>query len=507
MPRRDLIQRPKVNSSSPVPAPTTELFENDLFPLKASQSSEAEHSSIDPKSMDVRAVLQLQRMIGNQAVMRLLQHPGATNTVQRNGGGSAVVVERPKPKSAVVAVTPASSSPPSGPSVGSGAPAPKAQAPVAEPEEELTIEQLEAELAELEARAAREDAVLEAAIAAMPEKQELSIEEELEQLEAEMRASGEMPSEPTPEDLEFAALEAEYDKNPDQDLGDVPLEIEDIDLEIATIKAELVASAAFSQEMSAYIATSSVAFQSAYKNYQDTMDGIDDIPDSDRAVYEAAADGYYEEVERQEAQIEEWQKLLLATKPNIEANQARLTELITQQEAIAPTRALTYGVRSKAKKAAKIAVSVAGMVAPVLKPVTIAIGIATDVVALVKTLRHIHNLNKLGRNKSMNPKTREALTYLMGKKKTKAGRRGAKVLQVGKPLKAYMGMKSLYKRAKGTKGKNREKFAKVLLTQARTGDADANAIILELVSKDNIREVMDPKTEGWKIIMDKMKSI
>jgi hypothetical protein len=210
MPYKDHIQRPKVKSRKPVHAPTTDLFENDLFPLKAREGSKAEHSGINPKSMNAHTILQLQRMIGNQAVMRLVQYTGAVNSVQRDGGGSALVVERPKPKAKVVAVTPEEA-----PRGGSGAPAPKAK----EPEEELTEEGLKAEIAADKARAAIEDEALEAAIAALPDKQELSVEEELEQMEAELRASGELVD--TPEDAELAALEAEYDKNPDMDLGDV----------------------------------------------------------------------------------------------------------------------------------------------------------------------------------------------------------------------------------------------------------------------------------------------
>src|SRR5690349_21760594 len=97
MPRRDHIQHPQGKSGKPAHAPTTELFENDLFPLNARQSSEAEHGGTAPKSMNAHTILQLQRMIGNQAVMRLVHYTGAAKTVQRDGGG-AVVVERPKPK-------------------------------------------------------------------------------------------------------------------------------------------------------------------------------------------------------------------------------------------------------------------------------------------------------------------------------------------------------------------------------------------------------------------------
>lgn len=167
---------------------------------------------------------------------------------------------------------------------------------------------------------------------------------------------------------------------------------------------------------------------------------------------------------------------------------------------------LSFGTRSKLKKAATTGMSVAPYLVPAAKqPVKIA-GTALATISLAKTIRHIKNMRKM-LDETSDPNVRDLIQYSIRQKIKKAARKGLTVAQVGSVGQAYSKGRALYKTIKGTRGEEREANARSLQRMAMQGNQEAADLVRELVGSTNMAEALDPtNTQGWEIIMSKLAS-
>lgn len=169
---------------------------------------------------------------------------------------------------------------------------------------------------------------------------------------------------------------------------------------------------------------------------------------------------------------------------------------------------ISFKSEQRLKKVANIGLTVGGTVAgqlatPVVEvPIKIA-KTSLAAISLAKTIKHIQNMKKTLENID-NSEVKRITIYAMSKKTNKAVKKGLDVAQVGTLATGYSIGKALYKKVKGTRGKNREENAKSLHQLAIKGDMEAAALIRELVGSSNIVEAL--KADGWKIIINKLAS-
>ena len=148
--------------------------------------------------------------------------------------------------------------------------------------------------------------------------------------------------------------------------------------------------------------------------------------------------------------------------------------------------------------------------------------------SVIKTKQHIKRLEQL-RNQTPYPcmchKIDSAtgcdaiMEYVLAKKQGKIYHKSLASIPVAATLETFRGaLKSAYKRYHGTKGSNREKFAKILFNKARNGSRDQNAclycqaIIAELLGNFTKHESWEEMfaildwDQGWKIVFEKLAS-
>ncbi|EKU99917.1 hypothetical protein Lepto7375DRAFT_2003 [Leptolyngbya sp. PCC 7375] len=157
------------------------------------------------------------------------------------------------------------------------------------------------------------------------------------------------------------------------------------------------------------------------------------------------------------------------------------------------------GVGSKVLTVAKYALPVTAAPIKILNQVKAGISLA-------KSIKHIFKLKKIS-TKTKNKTLKEVIDYTIKQKTKKCFHKGLTIGGLGVGNKVYKVSKAAYKKARGTKGKLREAQAKKLYELGQKGDKEALQTIKELVGGDkNMTETMKYGKDGWKIIMDKMKS-
>lgn len=192
--------------------------------------------------------------------------------------------------------------------------------------------------------------------------------------------------------------------------------------------------------------------------------------------------------------------------------------------------------KRRAAKAAPIVSTGVNYLVPAAKPFTWAVQAVIDGRAAYKTIQHTEYLEELlweaecadqvditnGKtlldDGQVFPDTLDALYYTINKKENKAVKRIIRIIPVAGSLGIgiYKIGKNLKKRWKGTLGKNREKYALILVNNAALGDTFALNAIVNLIGKKNYLKLhkdlvysgdYNDMTELVEELMERMKSL
>ena len=166
---------------------------------------------------------------------------------------------------------------------------------------------------------------------------------------------------------------------------------------------------------------------------------------------------------------------------------------------------VSYKRKKQMKTGAKRAMTAVKYLVPVTAvPIKIAKA-SLAVVSLAKTIKHILNLKKLlAATKS--PEVKSVLIYAIRQKSKKAVKKGLTSVGAGALSSAHSGIRGIYKKIKGTKGVERESYAKLLHGLAIKGDQEAGDVIRELVGTENMAAALENSSEGWGIVKSKLAS-
>lgn len=128
----------------------------------------------------------------------------------------------------------------------------------------------------------------------------------------------------------------------------------------------------------------------------------------------------------------------------------------------------------------------------------------------VKTYRHIKNIEMIMEryDQEMSVDTRFALWYVCDKKNKKLKRKGIGCIPVLGSIanSVYSGGRSIYKRARGTRGKNRRANAEVLWGEHLRGDRAASESCRELLGHEIFSKIQDCH-DGHLVLKKKLRSI
>lgn len=161
---------------------------------------------------------------------------------------------------------------------------------------------------------------------------------------------------------------------------------------------------------------------------------------------------------------------------------------------------------------------VSGALAPVVA-VTGPIGLALALIdsgfsgySALKTYRHIKQLEHLLQNSGLasqaKPGTKEAIIFCCKKKNKKLKRKGLGCIPVLGSIcnSAYTAGRSIYKRAKGTRGVERRQQASVLWQNTLLGDPLAIAACKEILG-ENVYGMIQGLSDGHLVLKKKLRSL
>lgn len=150
---------------------------------------------------------------------------------------------------------------------------------------------------------------------------------------------------------------------------------------------------------------------------------------------------------------------------------------------------------------------------PITTPVAavlMTIDIGLSAWSAAKTYKHVKNLERIldRYSSTMSTDTMFALFYVLGKKNKKMKRKGIGCIPVLGSLAntVYAGGRSIYKRAKGTRGKNRRANAETLWGEHVRGDAAATAACEELLGPDTFGKIRHCH-DGHLVLEKKLRSM
>ena len=350
---------------------------------------------------------------------------------------------------------------------------------------------------------------LEKDILSYEDEEELTPEEELDQIEEEQIENNEIPENQPDEDPDIISMNDDLGEDYEMDIDEMDLEMVDdeIDTEMELVEQNATELKVLQKEIPD-LAQQIVDMNKLADEYYQQFE----MMGGDRSDNPLLLDNIEERLNQTLEDIEQYEDVLAdfmdqvdLIKTESEESEAKLKELFKRREEVAPKRnhLLSYGTRKEMKKWGKrgmIALKLAGGVTEVALKV---VSTAMAVVALVKTLKHIRTLASIAKD-TKDPDVKEAIKYTIGKKKAKVAKKTGKLLQFGAVFTVYGGVKGVIKKLRGTKGKNRKHYAQILHKSARMGDQNAIDVIKELTG-NNYEEAIDPKN-GVSVLEDKLKS-